>query len=95
MRGVPNRAEKKGGHAADGGGAAVVILEMEQGAHVPADAAAHLQRCALAPGGAAAQVGEHGAEEDGRDQQDAYRLAALHRADDVVGAHALALRCLI
>ena len=40
-------------------------------------------------------MGEHSAQKDGRDQQDADRLAALHGADDIVGAHALALRDLV
>ena len=68
-----------------------MVLEPQQGAKVPADAAAHLQRSALAAGRAAAQVGEHRAQKDSGHQQNADRLAALHSADNVVGAHALAL----
>ena len=40
-------------------------------------------------------MGEYGAQKDGRNQQDADRFAALHGADDIVGAHALALRYLV
>lgn len=78
-------------HPADGGGAADVIAQMQQFSHVPADAAAHLQGCTLTAGRTAAQVGEHRAQKDGGHQQRADRLAALHGADDVVGAHAFAL----
>ena len=72
-----------------------MVLEPQQGAKVPADAAAHLQRSALAAGRAAAQVGEHRTQKDSGHQQNADRLAALHGADNVVGAHALALCYLI
>ena len=72
-----------------------MVVEPQQGAKVPADAAAHLQGSALAAGRAAAQVGEHRAQKDGGHQQDADRLAALHGAENVVGAHALALGHLI
>ena len=72
-----------------------MVLEPQQGAKVPADAAAHLQRSALAAGRAAAQVGEHRTQKDSGHQQDADRLAALHSADNVVGAHTLALCYLI
>ena len=82
---------KERGHPADGGGAADVIAQVEQFSHVPADAAAHLQGCTLAAGRTAAQVGEHRAQKDGGHQQQADRLAALHGADDIVGAHAFAL----
>ena len=61
---------------------------MQQFSHVPANAAAHLQGCTLAAGRTAAQVGEHRAQKDGGHQQQADRLAALHGADDIVGAHA-------
>ena len=94
QRGAEQGGEERS-HAADGGGAAVVVLEPQQGAKVPADAAAHLQRSALAAGRAAAQVGEHRAQKDGGHQQNADRLAALHGAENVVGAHALALCYLI
>ena len=94
QRGAEQGREERG-HAADGGGAAVIVFEVQQDAEVPADAAAHLQRGTLAAGRAAAQMGEHGAQKDGRDQQDADRFAALHGADDIVGAHALALRDLV
>ena len=90
QRGAEQGREERS-HAADGGGAAVVVLEPQQGAKVPADAAAHLQCSALAAGRAAAQVGEHRTQKDGGHQQNADRLAALHGADNVVGAHALAL----
>ena len=94
QRGTEQGREERS-HAADGGGAAVVVLEPQQGAKVPADAAAHLQGSALAAGRAAAQVGEHRAQKDGGHQQRADRLAALHGADNVVGAHTLALGHLI
>ena len=97
--GCRQRGAEQGGeecsHAADGGGAAVVVLEPQQGAKVPADAAAHLQSSALAAGRAAAQMGEHRAQKDGGHQQNADRFAALHSAEDVVGAHTLALGHLI
>ena len=68
---------------------------MQQFSHVPADAAAHLQRSTLAAGRAAAQVGEHRTQKDSGHQQNADRFAALHSADNVVGAHTLALCYLI
>ena len=88
VSGVPNRAEKERGHPADGGSAADVIAQMEQFSHVPADAAAHLQSGTLAAGRTAEQVGEHRAQKDSGHQQQADRLAALHGAQNVVGAHA-------
>ena len=72
-----------------------MVFQPQQGAKVPADAAAHLQRSALAAGRAAAQVGEHRTQKDSGHQQNADRLAALHSAENVVGAHALALCYLI
>lgn len=93
--GSGQRGAEQGGeercHAADGGCAAGVVAQVEQFAHVPADAAAHLQGCTLAAGRTAAQVGEHCAQKDGGHQQQADRLTALHGADDIVDAHAFAL----
>ena len=40
-------------------------------------------------------MGEHRAQKDSGHQQQADRLAALHGADDIVGAYALALRYLV
>ena len=94
QRGAEQGREERS-HAADGGGAAVVVFQPQQGAKVPADAAAHLQGSAFAAGRAAAQVGEHRTQKDGGHQQNADRLAALHSADNVVGAHTLALGHLI
>ena len=54
-----------------------------------ADGAAHLQRGALPSGGAAAKVGQHGAQENGGQQENGKALAQMHRVDDVVGALAL------
>ena len=90
QRGAEQGGEERG-HAADRGRAAVMVREMEQLCNIVADAAAHLQGRALPAGGAAAQVGEHRAKEDGGHQQRADGLAALHGPDDIVGANALAL----
>ena len=94
QRGAEQGGEERG-HAADRGRAAVMVREMEQLCNIVADAAAHLQGRALSAGGAAAQVGEHRAKEDGGHQQRADGLAALHGPDDIVGANALALGSLI
>ena len=79
------------GHAADRGRVAVMVREMEQLCNIVADAAAHLQGRALPAGGAAAQVGEHRAQKDGRHQQLADALTTVDGPDDIVGANALAL----
>lgn len=89
--GVPNRAEKNAAMPQTVAVRRSWSREMEQLCNIVADAAAHLQGRALPAGGAAAQVGEHRAKEDGGHQQRADGLAALHGPDDIVGANALAL----
>ena len=86
---------KKCRHAAHGSRAAVMIVEVQHPADIPADAAAHLQRCALAAGRAAAQMGEHSAQKDGRDQPRRHRAAVLHGPQHIVGALADTARRLI
>ena len=72
-----------------------MIVEVQHPADIPADAAAHLQRCALAAGRAAAQMGEHSAQKDGRDQPRRHRAAVLHGPQHIVGALADTARHLI
>ena len=89
------QCREKRRHAAGRGRAAVVVGEAEELCDVVADASAHLQSRALTPGRAAAEVGEHRAEEDGRHQQRADALAAVDGADDGVRPHPFAARHLI
>ena len=55
--------------AATGNDAVIYPVQPIFSAEVPADAAAHLQRGTLAAGRAAAQMGEHSAQKDGRAKQ--------------------------
>lgn len=93
--GVPNSAEKNAAMPQAVAVRPVVVGEAEELCDVVADAAAHLQSRALASGRAAAEVGEHRAEEDGRHQQRADALTAVDGADDVVRPHPFAARHLI
>ena len=91
-RGRQGRTEQggeKGRHARHGGGAQVPVIQMEQPSRLVADGTAHLQRGALPSGGAAAQVGQHRAQEDGGQQKDGQALAQVHGVNDVVGALSL------
>ena len=78
-------------HAALHGHAALVLIQVQHAAGPPADGAAHLQSSALAPGTAAAQVGEHRADKHDRQQPEPDGLAILDAVDHIIGRNALQL----
>ena len=88
-RRAQRRAEERreeGRHAGHRRGAQVAVVELHHASDAIADAAAHLQRGALASGRAADEMRQHRREEDRRDQRAGDALARLDLAEDVVGA---------
>ena len=97
-RGRQGRAEQGGEerrHARQGGYPEVPVIHLEMPPKELTDGAAHLQGRALPSGAAAAQVGQDGAEKDGRQQQNGQEFALVHRINDIVGAQAVGFRQLI
>ena len=92
------RAEKggeEGRHARGGGNAQVPLVKAEEPPHPIAQSAPHLKSRPLPPGGAAAEVGNHRAQKDGRDQQQGDAAPQAHLIEDVVGALALGAQELV
>lgn len=92
------RAEQCGeqrAHAAERGEAPVLVVQPEQPGDVLTQAAAYLQRRALAPRAAAAQVRGCGGDEDGRHQQHAYAPPGLDGLYHRVGTQPVQTRVLV
>ena len=79
------QGREHGAHAAERGDAHVLFIEVEQLPDVTAEAAADLQRSALAPGAAAEQVRNNGRQIDRRHEQQRHLVAEVDGVDDGVG----------
>ena len=79
------QSREHGAHAAERGDAHVLFIEVEQLPDVAAEAAADLQRGALAPGAAAEQVRNNGRQIDRRHEQQRHLVAEVDGVDDGVG----------
>lgn len=79
------QGREHGAHAAERGDAHVLFIEVEQLPDVAAEAAADLQRSALAPGAAAEQVRNNGRQIDRRHEQQRHLVAEVDGVDDGVG----------
>ena len=91
--GSGQRGAEKGGengaHTAHDHQMHILFVQTEPFANLRADGAAQLQGCAFPSGRAAAQMGQHSADEDQRRQRKGDLTVAMHRFEDLVGAKVL------
>ena len=80
---------EESGHARGGSDAEVRLVQAAEAAHLEAQGAAHLEGRALPTGGAAAEVGEDGAQEDGGQEEEGNMAPLVDLVEDGVGALAL------
>ena len=86
---------KNGAHAAQCNEVHILFVQPKRPADLCADGAAELQRCALTSGGAAAKMGDDGADENERRKEDGYAIFAAHGVDHGVGAGVFQVRQLV
>ena len=84
VSGRPEEGGEERAHPAEGAEPPVLVVEAEEPGYVLAQAAAYLQRRALAARAAAAQMRERRGGEDDRHQERLYRPALVYGVDDRV-----------